>query len=307
MTTRSKPTSFFVAAAIVLLAILLFDIMGAIIKHLGSQYPAPQMSMYRNLFGLLPTLLILWWSREWNNAGRPVVIRQWKLALGRGGFVVLAQMAYYLALSRMEFATVTTLAFAGPLFVTALSIPMLGHRVGPWRWLAVLIGFTGVVLVMRPTASNFNWLAVLPLLAAFGYASLTVSSKLFDDSVSTALINLYSNIGALIGSVVLLAVTGEYVTVASATDWMWIMAMGVAGGLGVFCLITAYRLGNPSSLSPFEYFGIPFSFVLGWIFFAEAPFDRLIPGVFLIVGGGLVIVWREHSARQSDTSASSGS
>jgi len=302
MTTRSKPTSFFVAAAIVLLAILLFDIMGAIIKHLGAQYPAPQMSMYRNLFGLLPTLMILWWSREWINAGRPVVIRQWKLALGRGGFVVLAQMAYYLALSRMEFATVTTLAFAGPLFVTALSIPMLGHRVGPWRWLAVLIGFSGVVLVMRPTASNFNWLAVLPLLAAFGYASLTVSSKLFDDSVSTALINLYSNIGALIGSVVLLAVTGEYVTVASATDWMWIIAMGVAGGLGVFCLITAYRLGNPSSLSPFEYFGIPFSFVLGWIFFAEAPFDRLIPGVFLIVGGGLVIVWREHTAGQRETS-----
>ena len=86
MTARSKPASFFLAAGIVLVAILLFDIMGAIIKHLGERYPAPQMSVYRNLFGLLPTLLILWWSKEWNAAGRPLVITQWKLAIGRGGF-----------------------------------------------------------------------------------------------------------------------------------------------------------------------------------------------------------------------------
>ena len=62
--------------------------------------------------------------------------------------------------------------------------------------------------------------------------------------------------------------------------------MGAAGGVAVFCLISAYRLADPSSLSPFEYFGIPFSFALGWLFFSEAPFEKLIPGVFLIVGGG---------------------
>ncbi len=298
MKPTSNKTSFFAAAAIILLAILLFDIMGAIIKHLGERYPAPQMSMFRNLFGLLPTVLILLWSREWNDAGRPVVMRQWKLGLIRGCFVVLAQLFYYMALTHMEFATVTTLAFAGPLFITALSIPILGHRVGLWCWLAVLIGFTGVVLVMQPNAESFTWLAILPLVAAFGYSCLSVSAKLFDESESTALINLYSNVGALAGSVVLVIVTGSFIAIESLQDWLWIVAMGVAGGLGVFCLISAYRLYEPSSLSPFEYFGIPFSFVLGWIFFAEAPFDRLIPGVFLIVGGGLVIVWREHSAKR---------
>jgi len=111
------------------------------------------------------------------------------------------------------------------------------------------------------------------------------------------LINLYSNVGALVGSVGLVIVTGGYVNVGTVDDWIWLVIMGIAGGLAVFCLISAYRLADPSSLSPFEYFGIPFSFCLGWIFFSESPFDQLIPGVFLIVGGGLIIVWREHSQK----------
>ena len=73
--------------------------------------------------------------------------------------------------------------------------------------------------------------------------------------------------------------------------------MGLVGGFAVLALINAYRLARPSSLSPYEYFGIPFAFVLGWIFFDEAPFDRLLPGVLLIVAGGLLIAWRERRQR----------
>ena len=294
MASRSAPVSFITAAAIALTAIMLFDVMAAIIKHMGNSYPAPQLSMFRNLFGLLPTALILWWSKNWVEAGRPLVLRQWKLGLLRGAFVALAQLCFYLALSRLEFAVATSIAFAGPLFVTALSIPLLGHRVGGWRWMAVLIGFSGVLLVMQPSSSDFNWYAVLPLCAAFCYACISVSARLFDESVPTALINIYSNCGALIGSLIMIAVSGEFIPVAALQDWLWLLAMGSAGGIAVFCLVSAYRLADPSSLSPFEYFGIPFSFALGWFVFSELPFGRLVPGVFLIVGGGLLIVWREH-------------
>ena len=298
VTSRHTPVSFVMAMAIMLTAILLYDVMGAIIKHLSARYPTPQLAMYRNIFGLIPTLLILLWSHSWIAAGKPIVIRQWKLALARGGLGVFAQISFYLALVHMEFATATTIAFAGPLFVTALSIPLLGHRVGLWRWLAVLIGFTGVLLVMRPAADSFTWYGLLPLCAALGYASTSVTSRLFDTSVPTALINLYYNIGTLAGTSALVAFTGGLVPVATAEDWFWLAAMGVAGGLGAFLLISAYRLAEPSSLSPFEYFGIPFSFCLGWLFFAEAPFERLIPGAFLIVGGGLAIMWRERALKR---------
>ena len=77
----------------------------------------------------------------------------------------------------------------------------------------------------------------------------------------------------------------------------------VVGGFAVLAMISAYRLARPASLSPFEYFGIPFAFVLGWIFFNEAPFERLFPGVFLIVGGGLLIAWRERRRQAQGATA----
>ncbi len=303
MSIRSPASPFVRAVAIILLAILLFDLMGAIIKFLGDRYPPQQLSVFRNLFGLVPSVLVLWYSKSWHEAGRPLGIERWKLAVLRGLFVTGAQFCFYLALTRMEFATATAIAFSGPLFVSALSVPLLGLSVGWVRWAAVVAGFGGVVLVMRPAGDVFNWYAVLPLIAAFGYACNSVSAKLFGASTSTALINLYSLVSALAGSTVLLLTTTEYVPIVTAQDWILMLAMGTAGGLAVFCLISAYRLTEPSNLSPFEYFGIPFSFVIGWIVFAEAPFDRLIPGVFLIVGGGLAIVWRERQRKRAKSAS----
>ena len=293
--------SFVTAAAILVMAILFYDIMGAIIKHLGAHYSAPQLSMFRNIFGLIPTLIALFMSKNWVDAGRPVMIRQWKLALMRGAIAAVAQVCFYISLSYLELATASTILFTGPLFVTALSIPVLGNRVGFWRWMAVFIGFVGVLWVMAPNSLNFSWYAILPLCAAFLYSCVSVTSRLFDSNVPTGLINLYAITGSLLGSGALLIYSGEFVGIASTQDWLWFFAMGLAGGTAALCLVSAYRMTAPGNLSPFEYFGIPFSFALGWVFFGEAPFGQLIPGVFLIVGGGLVIVWREqHMMRHRD-------
>ena len=199
MSTRSPVSPFVSAVAIILLAILLFDIMGAIIKFLGDRYSPQQLSVFRNLFGLVPSFLVLWYSKSWQDAGRPLAIERWKLALLRGLFVTGAQYCFYLALTKMEFATATAIAFSGPLFVSALSVPLLGLQVGLVRWVAVFAGFAGVILVMQPASDVFNWYAVLPVIAAFGYACNSVSAKLFRASTSTALINLYSLVSALAG------------------------------------------------------------------------------------------------------------
>jgi len=198
----------------------------------------------------------------------------------------------------MQLATATTLAFSGPLFVTLLSIPILGHKVGWWRTFAVFLGFVGVVLVMRPGSDAFQLVALLPITAAVCYAFVSISARLFNDSDTTALINLHATLGALGGIIIVTLVTGHWQPMRTHLDWLWFFAMGMAGGCAVFCLITAYRMAEPSSLSPFEYFGIPFSFMLGWVFFGETPFDSLIPGVFFIVGGGLLVIWREQQLKQ---------
>ncbi|WP_425404050.1 DMT family transporter [Hwanghaeella sp.] len=280
--------------ALILTAIALFDVMAAIIKYMGASYSPQQLSMFRCFFGVFPAIALLFVSRDWHRSGRPIKMRQWPLGLLRGLFVAIAQFCYYTSLANLEFALAATLTFAGPLFVTGLSVPVLKAKVGLWRWIAVLIGFTGLVMIMQPGTDIFTFYVLLPLCAAFGYASSSVSVKLIDDGVPTPTINLYATAGALAGAVFFVLVTDAYRAVGSAEDWMWLFAMGLAGGLAVFSLVSAYRQTAPSNLAPFEYFGIPLSFAIGWLVFGETPFDRLVPGVFLIVAGGIIIFWRER-------------
>lgn len=283
----------------IILSIFLFDVQGAIIKHLGSRYEVLQIAMFRNLLGMLPSLLALYLSVQWHKSGRSFRLQKWRLGLARGLLLVVAQLCFYLALTRMELATATTLAFAGPLFVTSLSVPLLGHKVGLWRALAVVGGFFGVVLVMRPGLEGFSPFLILPVLAALFYATNSLTARFFDESVPTALINLYSSASAAVVIALITFVSGSWMPVQSGTDWFWLFAMGMAGGCAVLLMITAYRLTEPSSLSPFEYFGIPFSFILGWLIFDEAPLDRLFPGVLFIVAGGLLVLWRERLLSRS--------
>jgi len=101
----------------------------------------------------------------------------------------------------------------------------------------------------------------------------------------------------LLAALAVTLITGHWVPIRSSIDWLWFIAMGTIGGCAVLLLITAYRMAEPSLLSPFEYFGIPFSFFLGWYFFGEKPFNSLFPGVILIVGAGLLVIWRERKQK----------
>ena len=292
-------SSFTKAIFFILLAIFLFDVQGAIIKHMGDRYPVQQLATFRNIFGLIPSFLVLFISQEWHDNGRKLAITQWRLGLLRGIYIAGAQFCFYLSLIKMEFATATTLLFIGPGFITILSVPLLKHTVGIWRWSAVVTGFLGVLLIMRPGTDVFTPYAILPICAAFGYSLTIVTVRLIDDVVPTATINLYASVGALIGSSMVLFATTGYIPIEPPTDWIWLVAMGTVGGFAVLSMIHSYRLTRPSNLSPFEYFGIPFSFILGWLFFSEAPFEKLFPGVILVVAGGLIIAWRERNNRVS--------
>lgn len=283
------------AICLSLMALVLFDAMGLVIKHLSVTYTAAELSAWRNLFGIIPALIALSLSRQWRQSGRPLRIRQWKLGLARGALVTLAQLAYYLSLGRMEFATASTITYANALFITALSVPLLGEAVGWVRWSAVTIGFVGVVLVMQPGTSAFTVDALLPLAAACFYALVTVQARMMDDDVPSPLVNLYSSGAALVGAFLIALAFGGFSPVQSLTDMAWIIAMGGFGGTAVLLLVVSTRMTEPSNLAPFSYFGIPLAFFLGWAFFDETPWDALFPGALLIAAGGLIIIWREQS------------
>ncbi len=283
------------AIVLSLVALTLFDAMGLIIKHLSDGYSAAELSAWRNLFGLVPSVIVLWFSKAWRAGGKRLKIRQWKLAFFRGAIVTFAQLSFYMSLGLMAFATASTITYASALFTTALAIPLLGERVGWARWCAVLVGFVGVIMVVQPGGAGFNIYALLPLAAAAFYALVGVTARLFDDDVPSPLVNLYSSVTAAIGAFIIAYFWGGFSPIASATDLWWIMAMGGFGGTAVLFLIVSYRMTEQSNLAPFSYFGIPLAFGMGWLFFDEAPWRTLFPGAILIAAGGLLIVWRERS------------
>ena len=284
-----------------LVALTLFDSMGLIIKHLSTSYSAAELSAWRNLFGLVPSIIALWSSKVWRMSGRRLKLRQWKLAFLRGAIVTFAQLSFYISLGVMAFATASTITYSGALFTTALAIPILGERVGWVRWGAVLVGFVGVIMVIQPGGTGFSLYALLPLAAAACYALSGVTARVFDGDAPSPLVNLYSSITSLIGASLIAYFWGGFTPITSTSDMGWIVLMGTLGGTAVLFLVVSYRMTEQSNLAPFSYFGIPLAFILGWLFFDEAPWSSLFPGALLIATGGLLIVWRERSRSKTVT------
>ena len=288
----------FRAVALMLCALALFDGMGLIIKHLSPRYSAAELSAWRNVFGLVPSLIVLLGSKSWRDNGRVWKLRQWRMALLRGLILTFAQFSFYLSLGLLSFATASTITYANSLFAVALAVPLLGEKVGALRWGAVVIGFIGVIWIVRPGSDAFTSAALLPLAAAACYALVGVTARMMDGDVPTPLINLYSSVVALVGAVLLALLTGGFTQVQETTDMALIVMMGGFGGSAVLLLIMAYRMTEQSNLAPFNYFGIPLAFVLGWVFFDETPWSELFPGALLVLASGLLIVWRERQLRR---------
>lgn len=282
------------AIALSLFSLVLFDAMGLIIKHLSPVYTAAELSAYRNLIGLIPSIIALWSTRRWHESGRNMRVRQWPLAITRGLFITLAQFLFYYSLGRMAFATTTTITYANALFMTALAVPILNEKVGATRWFAVILGFGGVLMVVKPGSESFSFDALAPLGAAFLYALAGVTARRMDSDVPSPLINLYSSATALVGAVLLALWVGGFSDLRATTDLLWITAMGMFGGTAVLCMVISFRMTEQSNLAPFNYFGIPLAFVFGWLFFDETPFGDLFPGAILIAAGGLIVIWRER-------------
>lgn len=281
------------AVVLLLTAILCFDMMSLLVRVLSARYAPPELSAYRNVLGIVPSLALLVWTGELRLRGSSLKIENWPLAVARGLAVALAQLFFYSALARLELATVATLGQTNALFVVVLSVVLLRERVGPWRVGALVIGFVGVVWILRPGSDAFSPAALLPVGAAACYALSMVTVRMFGPEVSNALLYLYSSAAAAVGAVIMAGLTTEFSAIQSLTDAGLIFTMGIVGGTGVLFMMLAYRMAAPSVLAPFGYFGILSAFFFGWLVFGEAPVGTLFPGVLLIVAAGALIMWRE--------------
>ena len=288
----------YIAIGSMLLGILFVDSYGVIVKSLGDSYSTIQLTVFRNTFAIIPLLLLFFFSKEYLNIFKDLNKKFIFLCFIRGISFTAMHVFYFIAIKNMNFATASTLTFSAPFFIAILSIIFLGDKIGLYRWSAIIIGFIGVIIIMQPTTDLFSLYSIFPILVAFSWSLATIVLKFIPDHYSTAKIQFYSLIFSFLGSLVLFVFTSGHTEIVSYDHLFLMILTGILGGTAAILFIYAYRLVSASKLASFEYLGIPSSFILGWMFFNEAPINQLFPGVIAIVLAGLIIIWRDSIAEK---------
>ena len=301
----------------VIAGISVFSIQDVIIRSIAGSYPVHEIVFVRSVVALVPLLVIA------HVDGGLIGLRTrrpWAHVL-RGGAMLASYTAYYLALVALPLALAVALYFVAPLLITALSHLLLGEKAQLRRWLAVAIGFIGVVIMTRPSGGGIEPAAVLAVLAALFYAFSAILTRRLgatESGVSLALSAtlVYFAVNGLLGLWIgdgALAQKGHPSLEFLLRAWMWptwrdfwlMAACGLIAAFGFYFLSQAYRLAQATTVSPFEYVGLPLAALWGFLFWREVPQATTILGVVLIVGSGLYVLHRE-SIRGRRTAAGRG-
>ena len=293
----------YLAIVTMLLAILCVDMYMVVIKFLGNEYTVIQLAIFRNIAGVIPLFILILFTKEYISVFRNLNSKFIVLSFFRGLAFLSMNIFIFISVINLEFATAMVLTFSSPFFIVILSIIFLKDKVGIYRWSAIFIGFFGVVLIVQPGSDIFSFYSIFPILTAIAWALSVIILKFIPDGHSTAKIQLYTLIFNLIGGVVLFLLTTGHAEIKSTQDFFLMTLTGILGGTAAILFIYSYRLISASKMASFEYFGIPSSFVLGWLFFNEAPWEQLFPGVFVIVFAGMIIIWRDK-VKQKKTKVS---
>ena len=276
------------AAGWMLAAVASFSLMDAGMKLLSAHYPPLQVTLLRGAASL-PFVLV--WVLA--SAGvRSIVPVRWGLHLLRGvlGMVMIGCFVY--ALRRMPLSTAYTLYFVAPLLVAALSVPLLGEKVGPRRWTAIGIGLLGVVVVLRPGVDGLVSLpGLMVLLAATAYAIAAVTVSLLTRTDTPQSMVVWFLLIMAVGAGLL--AWPQWQPLQGRHAWL-IAGMGLAGALGQIALTRAFQLGQASMIAPLEYTGLVW--VIGWdlLLWHVLPDRMTWLGAAIIVASGLYLLHRER-------------
>lgn len=230
----------------------------------------------------------------------------------RGCCVVFANMSFFLGLAALPLAEGVAIFFISPMVITIFSVIFLKETVEPRRWLAIILGLIGVIIILKPGTEAFQFAAILPLMAAFGYATLHMLTRYIGRTESAAAMSFYIQITFIFVSILfgLILGDGRYSGGSDPSleflfrEWSWpvltdyyiLVAIGAASALGGFFISQAYRVSEAAFVAPFEYIALPMAIVWGILVFGEWPDIVSYLGIALILGSGLYMIWRETKA-----------
>lgn len=268
-------------------AVTLLSAMDALAKWLSQRYPILQLVFMRSLLALIPLALYIAWRGDWRVALRT---RRPMVHVVRSAVGIVSLVCFFTAFANLPLATAVTMAFTAPLFVTALSVPLLDERVGPRRWSAVIAGFLGVLVIARPGAGAYDPMILLPLAGAFLYALVIIFLRQMGRTESSSAIVFYYAVSA--AAVSGLAMPWLWVTPQAEDLWL-ILAFGLFGGFGQIAITNAFRYGEVAVVAPFDYLALVWATGFGFWIWGDVPSLWVGVGAAIIVASGLYIVHRE--------------
>lgn len=273
---------------LMLLAMAALSLMDATMKELSVRYPSIQVAALRGLVSLPFVIGWVWWRER---SLLTLVRVRWPWHLARGVLAVLMLTSFIYAISGMPLSEAYTLFFVAPLMITALSVPLLKEHVGLRRWLAILAGFAGVLIVLRPGFVELDLTAVAVLVGATCYALNAISVRILGRTDSTAAMSFWFIAMVAVGAG-LLALPG-WQPVLLGDAW-WLAGMGVTGALGQLLITEAFRSAPVSVVAPFEYSTLFWGLLLDLLIWGELPGPLVYAGALVIVGSGLYLIYRER-------------
>ncbi|GAA4120701.1 DMT family transporter [Aminobacter aganoensis] len=281
------------------LGVLVFSIQDALIKAVAGTYPVSEALLIRAVVALPILLLIVHRDVGLGALASP----NWRFLASRSSILFISYCAYYLAIPALPIADAAALFFLAPLLIMTMAGPYLGERV-PWQSLvAGAVGLIGVVVMVNPGAGIFEWAALLSLVSAFLYGFSQLMARKIGVTESATTMAFYQNAAYLVGAVAIgatFSATGFSQTGHPSLDflmrpWVWpslrdflmMGACGVIAAVGMILLGQAYRLTPANKAATFEYTGLLWAPLWGFLFFTEIPDSGTIIGALLIVGAGI--------------------
>ena len=288
--------------ALLLVAMVILPCMDAIAKYMAvyqGMSPA-QVTFYRFFFQLLSVLPFLV-SSGGLRALKPK--RLWYNLL-RGVLLAAAALLFFVSVKYMPLADVFAIYFVEPFILTCLSALVLGEKVGWRRWLAIVVGFGGAMIVIQPSFELFGLKALLPVGCAFLFACYLLMNRALGDADTPLAMQTVAGVGGSLFMIVVIAVGDGLGSVDfvpslphSALGWVLVVALGVISGYGHLLVVKAFQAAPVSLLAPFHYFEIITGTALGFLVFNEFPAPSKWLGIAIIVGSGLFMIWRERGAK----------
>lgn len=283
-TPVTRPMRVFVLATV---AIALMAVMNVFVKLASEHHAVVEIMFFRNALAIVPVLMLIQVHRD----GWSLLKTRRPLGHLLRSCVGMASMTFFFwSFALLPLADATAIQFAMPLILTALSVPLLKEKVGPWRWGAVVVGLIGVLILAAPTGDTDVFGSFVALMAAFTTAiTMIIIRKLGKTEHALTIVFYFSVFGTLVTALFL----PWFWTPPSLRSFFYLIMTGIAGGAGQVLLTKAYAEAPAAYVSPFSYVSIVFATFFGWLIWDQVPAMHVLIGAGIVIISGLFILYRE--------------